>query len=112
MGQALIFQTYGMLKTQGVDIARLNKALAIAQRKAQDSRYYTTQKSCTCPDCTYRGSLCKHRLAKMLLRQFSLGDRVAPIFFPELAGEIEQVSDGLYLLNGYWYEERELITAL
>lgn len=68
-----IFKRYNLLKGDAknyprFELKRLRKALGLAQRKNQESKYYTTMDSCTCPDHMQRGFfVCKHRLALMLL---------------------------------------------
>lgn len=106
MDKSAIFHNYNLLKGH-VDKQRLNRALGIAMSNKPD-KYYTTQNSCTCPDCERRGMVCKHRIAKMLTNQFSIGDWVAPLLFPELAGKIEAIDGTTVKVNGVNYLQHEV----
>lgn len=57
-----IFRNYNMAKGLGIERARLNKALGLAQSNAEP-RYITTLSDCTCGDRKYRGGWCKHIVA-------------------------------------------------
>jgi len=50
---------------------RLNRALGLAMRKnvkVKFQEYNTTEDHCDCPDSEIREAICKHRIAKYLLR--------------------------------------------
>lgn len=50
-----------------LDVARVNRALGIAQSKNRENKYQTTIKSCTCKDHELHPAVaCKHMVAKMI----------------------------------------------
>ncbi len=68
--KSTLFARYNLARTLvrsgQLDAGRLNRALGVAQRKAEPE-YATTSDRCSCPDAQYRPWLvCKHRLAIFL----------------------------------------------
>ena len=72
MNQSRLFTIYNKARVAArnglLDEARVNKALGILQSNDyySDKDYLTTLKSCTCPDHQFRGTTCKHMIAKMI----------------------------------------------
>jgi hypothetical protein len=108
MDKSMIFTQYNILRQQGVSPARLNKALSIVQSRTE-TKYFTTHSSCTCPDNSYRGVVCKHMLALIMVTpDLAVGDQVSVIMFPEVSGRIMEIEHGDALVKGQWYDLREL----
>lgn len=66
-----LFTSYNIVKSCPFEPGRLNRALGLAMRKnAQDKfdEYNTTEDHCDCPDSEIRQAICKHRIAKYLIR--------------------------------------------
>lgn len=71
MNKSLLFSSYNQIRAEARtdrwagmagDQGRTNRALGLIQ-SGEERPYVTTADSCTCPDHTYRGVVCKHMTA-------------------------------------------------
>jgi hypothetical protein len=80
-------------KGAGLDRGRVNRALGLIQSGkiklladgsaaggCNGTTYLVTKHGCTCPDATYRGIWCKHRVARgILVRMSEQAPKIAPV---------------------------------
>lgn len=92
---ALTFKHYNKAKGAGkrgqLETGRVNRALGLLLSGKIDtkrSEYACTSGRCLCPDAVQRGSICKHRIAEMIIsrvyedmQQLLEGDQQHELFY-------------------------------
>ena len=74
-----IFSEYNRAK-RALDPKRVDKALSLIQSGKIDEKvfeYGTTTRNCHCPDREFRGNLCKHMIALMIIKRTHKPKRVS-----------------------------------
>jgi hypothetical protein len=62
-----LFIAYNAAKALPIERGRLDRGLGIAQRRDTTNPYGCTAMQSLCPDGRFRGVVCKHRAAALLL---------------------------------------------
>jgi hypothetical protein len=62
-----LFTIFNACKALPIERGRLNRGLGIAQRRDHSNPYGCSSTQSLCPDGRYRGVVCKHRAALLML---------------------------------------------